>query len=201
MKKITAIMMMLFIIAGLRGVSQESSPGNVKKKQKFCSAKITMMDKSVEKFALGGFSNDSIIVFPVQVINKHTKIQVERETRIAATSIKKIAIRIEKERNSPGIYSNDSPYKKGVNDSITSALKKIKSDEVVDNTLGSLSFFSDPYSAVLGIMLLPLLIPAFLLMSNEKVYHIKGKQERLDLMKEKLIIKKSKKALNTKNQI
>lgn len=203
MKKITVSIMTSFIFFSIKAVSQENKPLHVIKKQQFCSAEITLMDKSVEKFALGGFSNDSIIVFPIQLINKHTKIQVERGTRIAATNIKKIAIRIEKVRNSPGIYFNDSTYKKGVNDSIASALKKIKSDEVVDNTLGSLSFFSDPLSAVIGIALLPVLIPAFILISQEKVYHINGKQERLDLMMKKLTVKKSKtkKALNTKNQI
>jgi hypothetical protein len=203
MKKITAIMVMLFIIGGLRSVSQESNPGNVKKKQKFCSAKITMLDKSVEKYALGGFADDSIIVFLIQRLNKHTKIQVERETRIAATSIKKIAIRIEKARNSPGIYSYDSINKQGANDSIVLALKKIKSGEVVDNTISSLILPSDPFSAVLGLMQLSVLNTIFLLMSKQKVYHIKGKQERFDLMKENLTVKKSKskKAFNTKNQI
>lgn len=191
MKKTTAIMMIICIIAGFKGISQESERGNVKKKQKFCSAKITMLDKSVEKYALGGFADDSIIVFPIQIINTDPQIQVERETRIAATDIKKIAIRIEKVRNAPGIYSNDSAHKKGSNDTIASAFKKIKSNDVAFNTGGLLlDMVEGGYSGlVLGTFMLPLLIPASILLSQEKVYHINGKTEKLDRMRKKLIRK------------
>jgi hypothetical protein len=166
MKKITAIMMSIFIISSLKSIAQESKTGNAIKKQQFCSAKITMLDKSVEKYALGGFANDSVIVFPIQMINKHPEIQIGKETRIAATSIKKIAISIEKVRNAPGIYSNDSTIKKGANDIVASAFKKNKGNEVIGDTGGLLSdMVTGGYTGVaVGIFMLPILIPASILL-------------------------------------
>jgi len=192
MKKITAIMMILLIIAGLKGISQERKPDRVKKKQQFCSVEITMLDKSVEKYALGGFIVDSIIVFPIQMIDKRLEIQAGRETRIAATSIKKIAIRIEKIRNAPSIYPNDSVYKEDLNDSITSTFKKNKTNEVVGST-GNVLLESggDPLGLAAGILMLPIVIPTSILLSQEKVYHINGKLEKLDRMGKELTGKKS----------
>ncbi len=191
MKKTTVFMMIIFIIANLTGTAQENNSGKVIRKQKFCSAKITMLDKSVEKYALGGFAVDTIIVFPIQMIDKHPQIQVERETRIAATSIKKIAIRIEKIRNAPGIYSNDSAHNKGANDAIGSAFKKNKTNETV-GVIGDvlLETGGDPLGFALGVFMLPILIPISILSSQEKVYRINGKPEKLYRMEKKLTSRK-----------
>ena len=192
MKKTTAFMMIIFIIANLTGTAQENNTGKVIRKQQFCSAKITMLDKSVEKYALGGFADDSIIVFPIQTVNKHPQIQVEKETRIAATSIKKIAIRIEKVRNAPGIYSNDSAHKKNSNDTIASAFKKNKTNNVV-GVVGDVLLESggDPLGLAVGVLMLPIILPVSLLLSQEKVYHINGKPKKLDRMEIKIAGKKS----------
>ncbi len=192
MKKTTAIMMMLLIFAGLKAVSQESKPDYIKKKQQFCSAKITLLDKSVEKYALGGFAVDTIIVFPIQMIDNHPEIQIENGTRIAATSIKKIAIRIEKVRNAPGIYSNDSTHKKNSNDTFAAAFKKNKTNNVV-GVVGDVLLESggDPLGLAVGVLMLPIILPASLLLSQEKVYHINGKPKKLDRMEKEIAGKKS----------
>ena len=192
MKKTTTFMMMLIFIAGLRGESQENKPDSIRKKQKYCSAKITLLDKSVEKYALGGFADDSITVFPIQIINNDPHILVEKETRIAATSIKKIAIRIEKVKHSPDIYSNDSANKRGANDAITKKFKKNRTNEVVGST-GNLLLESggDPLGlAVVGVFMLPILIPASFLIGQVKVYPINGKPEKLYRMEKELTSKK-----------
>ena len=192
MKKINAIMMILSIIAGLRSESQENKPDSIRKKQKYCSAKITLLDKSVEKYALGGFADDSIIVFPIQIINNDPHILVEKETRIAATSIKKISIRIEKVKHSPDIYSNDSANKKEVNDAIAKKFKKNRTNEVIGGT-GDLLLESggDPLGlAVVGVFMLPILIPASILIGQVKVYPINGKPEKLDRMEKALTSRK-----------
>lgn len=192
MKKTKAIMMMLLIFTGLKAVSQESKPDYIKKKQQFCSAKITMLDKSVEKYAFGGFAVDTIIVFPIQLIDNHPEIQIEKGTRIAATSIKKIAIRLEKVRNAPGIYSNDSAHKKNSNDTFASTFKKNKTNNVV-GVVGDVLLQSggDPLGLAIGVLMLPIILPASLLLSREKVYHINGKPKKLDRMEKEIAGKKS----------
>ena len=163
--------------------AQQNKQINIKKQQ-FCSAEITSMDKSVEKFALGGFTGDSIIVYQLSTENGHLKIMLDRESRIPASKLKRVRISVETIRKSPEIFTNTNGFERQANRSYASNLQGTHAMNGVGNTLGF--FAMEPVTLAAGFVLLPIIIPVAILTAKEKTYHINGQAKRLARMEKRL---------------
>jgi hypothetical protein len=184
MKKITTIIITICHFILLTGNAQETKTGSVKKRQQYCSAEITMMDNSVEKFALGGFVGDSIVVFSLAIENKHLQILPDQENKISANRIKKVKINVEIIKKSPEIFTKTLGFKQQAN---TISVSNIQGTHAIDGVGKSLAFAaSEPVTLLVGLILLPIIIPVAILTAKEKTYHINGRAKRLERMEKKL---------------
>ena len=184
MKKITTIIITICHFILLTGYAQETKTGPVKKRQQYCSAEITMMDNSVEKFALGGFVSDSIVVFSLATENKHLQILLDQENKIPANRIKKVKISVEIIKKSPEIFTKSTGFKQQANTMIASS---IQGTHAMDGVGKSLAFAaSEPVTLVAAFILLPIIIPVAILTAKQKTYHINGRAIRLERMERRL---------------
>lgn len=183
MKKIATIIMIIFHLAGLTSKAQKKNH-DIIRKQQYCSAQITMMDKSVEKFALGGFIGDSIIVYELTNVNGHLQILLDRERRIPASELKRVKIAVEKIRKSPEIFTKSTGLQKHANTMLAS---NIQGTHAIDGVGKAMAFSAqEPITLFAGIILLPVIIPVAILTAKEKTYHINGNAKRLERMERKL---------------
>ena len=184
MKKVTIIIITICHFILLTGNTQETKTGSVKKRQQYCSAEITMMDNSVEKFALGGFVSDSIVVFSLATENKHLQILLDHENKIPANRIKKVKISVETIKKSPEIFTKSTGFKQQANTRIAS---NIQGTHAMDGVGNSLAFAAaEPATLIVGFILLPIIIPVAILTAREKTYHINGRAKRLERMEKRL---------------
>ena len=182
--KRTKIMLIIICQFILTMTNAQQSKQLTIKKQQFCSAEITRMDRSVEKFALGGFIGDSIIVYQLSRENGHLQILLNRESRIAASEVKRVRIHVETIRKSPDIFTKTNSFEEQSNRSYASNLRGTHAMDGVGQTLGF--FATEPVTLAAGIVLLPIIVPVAILTAKEKTYHINGQAKRLARMEKRL---------------
>lgn len=184
MKKTKAMLIIICQFILVMTNAQQSKQLNIKKQQ-FCSAEITRMDRSVEKFALGGFTGDSIILYQLSRENGHRQILLDRESRIAASEVKRVRIHVETVRKSPDIFTKTNSFEEQTNRSYASNLQGTHAMDGVGKTLGF--FAADPVTLAAGIVLLPIIVPVAILTAKEKTYHINGNARRLKRIEKRIM--------------
>lgn len=188
MKKMITIVITICQFIFLTAESQENKSEYIKKRQQFCSATITLMDNSIETFALHGFAGDSIVVFPISNTNTHLQILPDLEKRIAASNIKNVKIRVKKIKNSPELYSGNRQSRLKADSVSVSEIQGNTAIDGVGKTFLNVASYSTE-AVVVTVVFLPVIIPIAILTAKEKTYHINGQAKKLTRMERRLIKK------------
>lgn len=174
---IVSIMIQLAIISPCAQVT-ESIKKN--KSLRFCEVKVTLMNDSVDRYALQGFSNDSMFVFPLDEEGDKKVIQLDKQTSINAGAIKKIYIKIDRQITLP--QTTDQVEYATASDSFARKVKHVNTGQEMTNFVYDqlIVFPGDPLTGVASLGLGLLFGP------NGKVYYIKGNERKFANMVKEL---------------
>ena len=179
MKKNAFIVSIMIQLAIISPWAQDT--GSVKKNRspRFCAVKVTLMNDSVDRYALQGFSNDSMFVFPLDEEGDKKVVQLHKQTGIKAAAIKKIYIKIDRQITLPQttdqLESITAPASFGKN------VNRINAGQETRNFAYDqlLVFPGDPITGLASLGLGLLFGP------NGKVYYIKGNEKKfVNMVKE-----------------
>ena len=174
---IVSIMIQLAIISPCAQVT-ESIKKN--KSLRFCEVKVTLMNDSVDRYALQGFSNDSMFVFPLDEEGDKKVIQLDKQTSINAGAIKKIYIKIDRQITLP--QTTDQVEYATASDSFARNVKHVNTGQEMTNFAYDqlIVFPGDPLTGLASLGLGLLFGP------NGKVYYIKGNERKFANMVKEL---------------
>ena len=179
MKKNAFIVSIMIQLAIISPWAQDTEFVKKNKSLRFCAVKVTLMNDSVDRYALQGFSNDSMFVFPLDEEGDKKVVQLHKQTGINAAAIKKIYIKIDRQITLPKTADQveyiaaSGPFAKNVD--------RINAGQEMTNFAYDqlLVFPGDPLTGLASFGLGLLFGP------NGKVYYIKGNEKKfVNMVKE-----------------
>ena len=179
MKKNAFIVSIMIQLAIISPCAQDTEPVKKNRSPRFCAVKVTLMNDSVDRYALHGFSNDSMFVFPIDEQGDKKVIQLHKQTSINAAAIKKIYIKIDRQITLPA--TPDQAAYITVPDSFASNVNRINAGQEMTNFAYDqlIVFPGDPLTGLASLGLGLLFGP------NGKVYYIKGNEKKfVNMVKE-----------------
>ena len=190
MKKNAFIVSIMIQLAIISPWAQDT--GSVKKNRspRFCAVKVTLMNDSVDRYALQGFSNDSMFVFPLDEEGDKKVIQLHKQTSIKAAAIKKIYIKIDREITLSKTV--DQVASISASDSFARNVNRVNAGQEMRNFAYDqlIVFPGDPITGLASLGLGLLFGP------NGKVYYIKGNEKKFVNMVEELTRTKKRSVKN-----
>ena len=190
MKKNAFIVSIMIQLAIISPCAQDAESNKKNRSLRFCAVKVTLMNDSVDTYALHGFSNDSMFVFPLDEDGDKKVIQLDKQTSINAGAIKKIYIKIDRQITLPKT-AEQVEYITGT-DSFAKNVNRINAGQEITNFAYDqlIVFPGDPFTGLASLGLGLLFGP------NGKVYYINGNERKFVNMVKELTRAKKKSVEN-----
>lgn len=185
MKKNILIVLITLQLAMISSWAQDTEIEKKNKQPRFCAVKVTLMNDSVDRYALHRFSNDSMFVFKLNEEDGKKEIQLHRQVGIKAEAIKRIYIKIDR-KITLAKAADQVEYIKA-SDSFAKKVNRINTGQEMTN-LAYDQLFVFPGDPLTGLVSFGL---GLIFGSNGKAYHIKGDQIKFNSMVKELTYAKN----------